>query len=535
MLSVLARGVLAVFVGCLGCQSADDESLPAKTVFGSKASFHKSSRREELKPAIPGISGTGLGKQNSSTANQKPFEKTALVGRTTQPESKQPKPKQPGPTNPKQTPPSEAKSPKVQSVFRPADNRPQHDATRLKSFGIRRFDSKRLVIYTDIAPEIAQRIVSATDHVYPAWIKYFGELPPARDGSQFQLTGYIMRDKTKFRQLGLIPPDLPQIVNGRHRGYEFWMMDQKTDYYRRHLIIHESTHCFMTILEREGNRQPVWYLEGMAELFGTHQYDETGRARFRLMPHDKKAYPGLGRITMIQVAVAENRALPISRVFSLTGIEFLKNEPYAWSWAVCQFFDNHPRYRERFQQLGRFSSTAAFTRAFRERFAADQPLIDTEWRLFIQGLQDGFNIERAAISFRKGIPLSVARPSHSTKVAADRGWQSAEVLLEKGRIYSISATGQVTLATEPKPWISEPQGISFRYFKGQPLGRLLASIHADGPSGSSSMLTHIPIGRQARFTAPSTGTLYLRVNDSWSELTDNSGEFTVTVTTSVDK
>ncbi|MDA1014858.1 MAG: hypothetical protein O3A00_10460 [Planctomycetota bacterium] len=438
-----------------------------------------------------------------------------------------------GPPKRSEQSPVDIPNPKtVQQVFRSADNRPQHDAARLLSFGVQRFESKRLVLFTDIAPEIAERIVNAVDHVHPAWIKYFGELPLARDGSEFRLTGYIMRDKPKFQQLGLIPPDLPQIVNGRHRGYEFWMMDQKSDYYRRHLIIHEATHCFMTILEREGNRQPVWYLEGMAELFGTHQFDATGQAQFRLMPHDKQAYPGLGRITMIQVAVEENRALPLDQVFSLSGVDFLKNEPYAWAWALCQFLDKHPRYQTRFQELGRFSSAAAFTRAFRERFESDRPQMDTEWRLFITGLQDGYDVERSAIAFVKGTPLSGIAASRETKVVANRGWQSSKVMLEKGRTYVVAATGRVTLATQPKPWISEPQGISFRYDTGQPLGRLLACVHADGPAGASSMLTVIPIGQEARFAAPSTGTLYLRVNDSWSELSDNSGEFSVMVTRS---
>ena len=97
----------------------------------------------------------------------------------------------------------------------------------------------------------------------------------------------------------------------------------------------------------------------------------------------------------------------------------------------------------------------------------------------------------------------------------------------------MTATGRFTLAREPKPWISEPQGVSIRYWKGRPLGLLLATVHSrttDGDPDSSHEYRDIPIGPAAEFVAPVTGTVYFRVNDSWSELADNEGTLTVTVT-----
>lgn len=209
--------------------------------------------------------------------------------------------------------------------------------------------------------------------------------------------------------------------------------------------------------------------------------------------------------------------------------EFLKNEPYAWSWAICQFFDKHPSYRDRFQQLGRFTSRRAFQQAFQERFGNELATIDTEWRLFVASLDDGYDIARAAIDFKIGQRLTATANTREAEVSADRGWQSSEVMVEKGRTYSITAGGRITLADKPKPWVSEPQGITFRYFNGQPLGRVLACIHANDASGVGSMLRTIPVGRFAKFTAPTTGTLYLRANDSWNDLTNNRGKFTVTI------
>ena len=98
------------------------------------------------------------------------------------------------------------------------------------------------------------------------------------------------------------------------------------------------------------------------------------------------------------------------------------------------------------------------------------------------------------------------------------------------------ATGSFTLADEPRPWISEPQGISIRYFQGHPLGMLLAAIHDETSEGilqagtkHDSMLRVIPIGRKRRFKAEFSGTIYFRINDSFSELADNTGTVHITI------
>ena len=504
-------------VGVIGCGSSGkspDDPAPATGQRASKSARLDSrdthpvqNRADDSKSKSVPATGDGLGK--SPSPNPVP-NKTVSKPPTPRPETKP--------------------EPKVQQVFRPNDDRPQHDDNRLASFGVRRFESKRLVLYTDIPAATAQGLVGVVDLIYPAWIEYFGKLAPARDGSEFQITGYIMTDREKFKRLGLIPNDLRPFINGRHRRYEFWMFDQESDYYRRHLILHEATHCFMTILEHESNVPDVWYLEGMAELFATHEFDDAGNARFRIMPQDKADFPGLGRIRIVQEAVAENRAFNLNRVLSMRATEFLRNEPYGWSWAICQFFDKHPRYRDRFRELGRFTSRRAFQEAFRERFQNDLPAIDTEWRLFVRSLDDGYDVARSAIDFRAGRTVSSAIPA-TCKIAADRGWQSSGAMLEKGRTYTLSANGRVSLADVPKPWVSEPQGITFRYFGAQPIGRVIACIHANDATGVESMATSIPIGRYAKFTAPNTGTLYLRVNDAWNSLANNKGEYTVSVST----
>jgi len=417
-------------------------------------------------------------------------------------------------------------APLVQSVVRPPDRRPRHDDRRLAEAGIHLYESKRLKLYTDIDPEIARTLPPLIDQAYEAWEAYFGPLPPDPARSEFQLTGYIMADRPLFQKLGLEPVDLQDFINGRHRGYQFWMYDQDLDYYRRHLMIHEATHCFMTIMPRVV--LPPWYLEGTAELFGMHALTDDGRLELRILPDDPNHW---GRIRLIQEEIAAGRLREFDDVRHLEPDDFLSDKAYAWSWALCAFLDRHPRYRERFQTLGRRLGERPFDELFDELFAADQSDLQEEWRLFARGLCYGYDVERAAIDFAPGRPLSPGA-SAGCEIAADRGWQSSGVRLVAGKRYRISAAGQFAVGSVPKLWISEPQGVSIRYFDGRPLGMVLGTLRADPVNHAareSSMADVLPVGRETEWTVPFDGTFYLRVNDAWNELRDNSGSVQVRI------
>ncbi|MGH7127666.1 MAG: hypothetical protein ACREIV_03795, partial [Planctomycetaceae bacterium] len=215
----------------------------------------------------------------------------------------------------------------------------------------------------------------------------------------------------------------------------------------------------------------------------------------------------------------------IKDVRNLEISEFLRDEAYAWSWALCKFFDTHPRYRERFRGLGAFRTGGRFASEFSRAFAAEMNAIQVEWPLFVRTLEVGYDIERAAIAVRPG--ESLASSGDSVEVQAGRGWQSSGVRIERDKRYHVTATGRFTVAQEPKPWVSEARGISFRYVEGRPLGMLLGIVVSETTSEAAPSLTVIPLGAEATFTAATDGTLYLRLNDSWSELSDNTGSVSV--------
>jgi hypothetical protein len=226
----------------------------------------------------------------------------------------------------------------------------------------------------------------------------------------------------------------------------------------------------------------------------------------------------------------------------------LKVEPYGWSWAACAFLNGHPRYRDRFRQLlPLLNRPDDFNAKLVAIYGDDFKQLEEEWQIFVADLDYAYDFQRTTIDFTPGEPatehgrpngdraqggsgITNGQPPHLS-VQADRGWQNSGVLLEAGKTYKLTATGQYQVANDPKPWISEPGGVSVRYIHGRPLGLLLAAVRPEHPSKStSSFLKPIVVGTGTAITPTETGTLYLRINDSSGELSDNSGHANVTIT-----
>jgi hypothetical protein len=304
------------------------------------------------------------------------------------------------------------------------------------------------------------------------------------------------------------------------------MFDQTSVYYRRHLLLHEGTHCFMHTLL--GGVGPPWYAEGMAELLATHRL-EGGKLALDYFPRATEEVSKWGRIEVVQRCCAEHRAMPLEKIFAYGGTLDADAEPYAWSWAAAAFFAGHPRYRERFRVVHRHTANPDFQRRFEETFA--DPRLNEDWQLFAANLDYGYDFERMEFEPAPGKPLGPG--TVNVTVAADRGWQPGGVALEAGKRYTLRASGRYVVGHEPdgKPWTCEPGGITLEYYRGRPLGTLLAAIRADEPGAgeSTGLVRPITIGLGAAIEPKRSGTLYLRINDSAGRLADNSGTATVEI------
>lgn len=404
----------------------------------------------------------------------------------------------------------------------------------VQSSGIRKLTGKHLVLYTDVpsGPEV-DRLPAVFDEAVPLWAAYFGI--DVSKTANWQPRGFLIHDDRRFAAHGLMPTGNVAFTNGISIGNDLWFRDQPTDYYRRHLMLHEGTHAFM--LAFLGNCGPGWYMEGTAELLGTHQFDSLAhKLALNIMPRSREEVPMLGRIKLIDEARAAHHALGFEEVLNLNGRQRqLSTEAYAWCWAAAKWLDSHPRYRKSFRELAAHVNDPQFNDVVRQKFAADWPDLLAEWQAYIAALDYGYDFERMAIEFEPGTPIAGA--AQTVTIAADRGWQSSRAWVEAGKSYDISATGSYQIATEDiqgvaRPWVSEPGGVTIEYHDGHPLGMLLGAIDDRGKAvsgGSPTFANPAAIGLHAVLKPTVSGTLYFRVNDSAAHLDDNRGTLVVKI------
>lgn len=420
------------------------------------------------------------------------------------------------------------------------------DAARAFAAGIRKLQGQHLVLYTDVpSGSEVDGLPTLFDVAVPLWAEYFGIDP--NEASDWHVQAYLIRDREKFSALGLMPTDR-ELVNGYAAATEIWVLDQPSDYYRRHLLLHEGTHAFMT--KFLGGCGPGWYSEGMAELLATHEIKGTGvisrdglvsegrvpRKKLRtplmlnVMPRSREDVPMLGRIKLVRDAVAAGDALSIEAIMAIDGRRQQEPQAYAWCWALAKFLDSQPRYQATFRELARHVTDPEFNARVRRSYAAAWPELTVEWQAYVRALDHGYDFERTAINFADGTPLSGKR---SVTIRADRGWQSSGIRLQSGRPYQLTARGRYQISfADGVSWPCEPGGVTIEYQDGRPLGMLLGAIVEDDVAAQpaeAGLAAPFPIGLECELAPKTTGTLYLRVNDSAAKLDDNRGDLTIEV------
>ena len=129
-------------------------------------------------------------------------------------------------------------------------------ATCFGQQGIRQLAGRHITLHTDLAPAPeVDELPQVFDAAVPLWCQYFG-VDPAK-AAMWKMTGCVMQDKDRFVAAGLYPKDLPPFPHGFARGSQLWIYDQPSNYYRRHLLLHEGTHQFME--QFVGGCGPPWY------------------------------------------------------------------------------------------------------------------------------------------------------------------------------------------------------------------------------------------------------------------------------------
>ena len=395
-----------------------------------------------------------------------------------------------------------------------------------KTFGLRRLDGKHVVLYTDLPSSPAvDGLPALYDLAVPQWCAYFGVDVQEVDG--WKQAASLMSNKERFIRAGLLPRTMPPFLHGFQQGSQIWLYEQPTDYYRRHLLLHEGVHAFMNW--RYGGCGPPWYMEGMAELLGTHRWRD-GKLTIGYSPRDKEETPYWGRVRIVQDDYRAGRGLSVHDVLRYGPRAHLEVGPYGWSWAAARFFDQHPDYQKAFRGVGKMGrdNGPAFNESFVKRLGSQLNQVDIQWQVYVADLQYGYDVARNAISFPESQPLPGS--GGEAAVDAERGWQSTAFRLQAGKSYRVTASGRFQIARDSKPWMAEANGITIRYHNRQPLGRLMAAVEDWRKPATVTPLTRPQsIGLDGLITPERDGDLFLQLNDSPAERDDNAGRVQVRI------
>jgi len=362
------------------------------------------------------------------------------------------------------------------------------------------------------------------DEAFVVWCRHFG-VDPA-DHAGWRACGSLVVDRETFRAAGLLPVDgsVPDFVNGFCDRNRFWLAEQSNPAYRRHLLLHEGVHAFTLTVKAAD--PPPWYTEGIAEYLATHRLD-AGRLVPTPIPRRAADVEQLGRIEALDRLRRDGRRPGLAEVLAQPPSAHRSIPAYASSWAAVALLATHPAHAGPFATAERRSIRADFNARLAATPGFDARRAARDFDAFLDDLDYGYDTARMAIDWSVGPAADAAT---RIAVAADRGWQNGGVRLVAGRRYRLRAAGRCRVGTTGSIVLeSEPDGITYDWYRGRPIGRLLAAQWREAADGDRGGFGVVAEGAVGDFRAPADGPLFLRINEAPGALADNSGALTVEI------
>lgn len=356
--------------------------------------------------------------------------------------------------------------------------------------------SQHYAFMTDVSERQARIILDKLETMTVLLSQYFGQVPSG------VVEGFIVRDLNVW-PTGLLkePAGIAKIQNdagicfnsslgNRHRAVLYSCDDHG-------VIQHECTHGFCHLAF--GSTGPTWLAEGLAEMGQYWKFDKQAvDINPRVIAYLQGSTP---KRKLMEIAVP-GRVDPGSW------------EDYAWRWALCHLLANNPNYADRFKPLAIALMKKRDGATFGSIYGPTAPQLSFEYALFLKTLDNGYRTDLCAWQWNRKFTVLAGKRRTQTKVSAALGWQATGVQLENGASYDVAAIGNWKIAKDGGEYNADGDQAG--------RGRLLAVIFKD-----FKLSDPFPIGKSKSFVSPTDGQLFLRCQDDWNKLADNSGELTV--------
>ncbi len=363
------------------------------------------------------------------------------------------------------------------------------------------------------------------------WQLYFGV--ETERMALWHVTALLIGDRDRLTKLGILE-GVPGFDEGYQYGSRIYLREQPTVYYRRHLFLHEATHWIMWQLYGGGGSP--WFMEGMAEMNGTHSL-QNGVLKLCVIPSSREKVSGWGRLRLIDETLKRGVAPTMSEILAYGNAREDHEIRYSWSWAATLFFTNHPKYGPILKKLynNKLDYSDSLSIAFKKQLAADWKDVQIDWNGFVSDLDFGYDLERSRVvrqmtpsskKQKKGEPVVV-------QLATDRGWQSTGVMVGVGEPVRIACSGNYVLRKsldrDHENWVVEPNGITYEFYRGNALGCVIASVVSVDDREQTRRWETVRVGRETILKSDRAGELFLKVNEPSIGLWDNSGNVSIEI------
>ncbi len=356
----------------------------------------------------------------------------------------------------------------------------------------RQVRSEHFILITDLSERNAQVLLAKLETMFTLICRYYGTRP------REPIECYVVRDLRSW------PVQLPAFAmmkidegagvtatatNGRQHKAVVYSCDSHG------VCQHEAVHaiCGQTF----GSAGPIWYAEGMAEV---GQYWRPEQLEVNIDP-----------VVIDYLTTSEKKDFnEIVKAGEITGDSW---KAYAWRWAVCHLLCSNPNYASDFKKLGLAMMKDEEKFTFESVFGKRRSQIAFEYDEFVANLGSGYRVDLCAWDWTKAEALSEAGRK-KVEVKAAGGWHATGVQVTADDSYDYICQGTWKISADGDELTAQggPGG----------RGRLVGVIQSEH-NGNYYLTSPFELGEQGTFTAPENGSLYVRCQDSWTELSDNNG------------
>jgi len=369
--------------------------------------------------------------------------------------------------------------------------------------GVGDYRSRNFLIHTDLTPKAAAALLDDLETMLKLISVYWGR------PSQGIIQCNVVKDLEAWPRERLAqfdPAGLVQIRGGAgvcishtiSSGNKFIAKSIVYAVAKGGVPQHEAVHAYCA--QTFGRTGPIWYAEGMAEM---GQYWINGKKGVNAYPLAIEYLKQNRPKTLAELVIVDER---------LGGTW----QDYAWWWSLCHMLENNPNYSKQFRLLGN-GILANNGMSFQQVFGPVARQVTFEYNFFMQHLESGFRVELCAWDWKKKfLPMKVTGRTTAANVLAARGWQPTGLTVSPDIKYEYTTKGKwkTTKDGEPVEAGGDADG------KGRLMGVLMRDYQLSKP---------FALATSGTFRFKVTADLYVRCNDEWPQLADNSGRISMRI------